>query len=1051
MSRSGLTAKVLPPEPAGLVRERLLKAAATRLVVVVAPAGHGKTTLLGQIAASFDGPVAWYRLDSWDRGADAFATRIAPSVLAALVGADTGPVPPEHLSVEQLAPRLGQVLGPARGLLVLDDVHEVTGTETEDALVRLAGIAPGQLGIVLAGRRAPGLDLLSLRLSPEITVVDADDLRFRSWEVERLFRDVYAAPLHPEDAATLTVRTDGWAAGLAMFHLITASDSPGERRARLSALSKGGSRLVRSYLVREVLEELPGEQREFLRRTSVLGVLTGQLCDDLLERTGSVAVLEELEQRQIFTTAEDDGLRYRYHQVLQDHLELELREQLGAAASRAWYVRAAELLGEAGEVRAAFRALAVAGDWVRVEELLREHGETVVASPLGQLADLLPEDLTEHDPWLLVASARRLVARGALARAEAAYRRAETLAVDPEVAVLCREERRRIAVWGPDADVAQRDWRSVVRSATMTSPTRAREFARSLPGVDGRMALGLVALVAGDPATAAATLGEAVRHPAAGPDVVQLAGLGRAMAAFLDPTAVREQRAPITALEAVVLQAERSGQVAWARLARALSAVDQEDAALALELLTEEAVRDDDQWGAALIRFLDGAARGNQDLLDAAADGFAALQAPVLAHWARCLAAVRAAGESPALEAQSRALGVRGASATVLVWTQHLVARRPLLPGGNGGFAERLEHPDHQGRSDVRGRPEPRDGRGPGQPNARVEGAPAGGGDLSGIPVQGSPDPGPAADTRSAPMGDPDSTGPLDSSSAAAPAGALVAVPAGAALAIAAGAPAALGMPVAAGAPALRLRLLGHFDLEVAGVQVDLSGIRPRVRSALRLLALHAGTPVHRDILVGALWPDVATEAAYRSVQVAVSSLRHLLEPDAARGQTTLLRRMDETYTLVMPAGSVSDLVGFESSLRRAAAARQAGDRAAELAALEQALTGYRGDLLVEEGAAEWVLGDRDRLRLLAADSAERLARVCLAGWSRQVGDLTAYDSVALDGALAACRRSLALDPYRDSAWQLLVEMHELAGDAAAAENVRRRRRRVLSELGLEA
>jgi ATP/maltotriose-dependent transcriptional regulator MalT len=103
-----------------------------------------------------------------------------------------------------------------------------------------------------------------------VHVVDADDLRFRSWEVERLFREIYHQPLPPEDAATLSQRTGGWAAGLAMFHLLTEGRPPAQRRRALADLSRG-SRLVRSYLVREVLGDLPAELREFLRRTSALG------------------------------------------------------------------------------------------------------------------------------------------------------------------------------------------------------------------------------------------------------------------------------------------------------------------------------------------------------------------------------------------------------------------------------------------------------------------------------------------------------------------------------------------------------------------------------------------------------------------------------------------------------------------------------------------------------------------------------------------------------------------------------------------------------------
>ena len=217
-------------------------------------------------------------------------------------------------------------------LLVFDDFHAVAGSAAEHGLARMIALAPPTLRVVLGARRVVGLDVPALRVYGAVHVVDADDLRFRSWEVERLFREVYHQPLPPEDAATLSQRTGGWAAGLAMFHLLTEGRPPAQRRRALADLSRG-SRLVRSYLVREVLGDLPAELREFLRRTSALGMLTGPLCDALLDTTGSQAVLEELEQRRLFTTTPDDGRQFRYHQVLLDHLELELTEHLGPAAT----------------------------------------------------------------------------------------------------------------------------------------------------------------------------------------------------------------------------------------------------------------------------------------------------------------------------------------------------------------------------------------------------------------------------------------------------------------------------------------------------------------------------------------------------------------------------------------------------------------------------------------------------------------------------------------------------------------------------------------------
>ena len=247
--------------------------------------------------------------------------------------------------------------------------------------------------------------------------------------------------------------------------------------------------------------------------------------------------------------------------------------------------------------------------------------------------------------------------------------------------------------------------------------------------------------------------------------------------------------------------------------------------------------------------------------------------------------------------------------------------------------------------------------------------------------------------------------------------------------------------------------------MAVSGTAVDLTPVRPRGRTVLRFLALRAGVPVHRDVLVSALWPDTEPEPAYRSLQVAVSNLRHLLEPDVSRGQSTFLTRLGDTYRLTSPPGSRCDVLEFEGWLTRADQSRRARDVAGEVQALRSALNLYAGELLPEEGMAEWVLPARDRLRLMASDAAERLARVRVGpagggpAGGRQAGSAGTSvepDVPARQEALGAVRRSLALDPYRDSAWRLLVQLHEQAGDVAAAQSARLQRRRVLAELGLD-
>ena len=916
--RLDLAPKFVPPGPSGLLRERLLTVGDRRVGVVLAPAGHGKTTLLGQVAARFDGDVAWYRLDAADRRPDRLAAGVARTLLRPL-GID--PEAEAALSsLEDVAAALDRLdrRGPARRvLLVLDDFHEVAGGEAERDVARFVSHAPAQLHVLLGARRVAGLDLVELRMSGTALVLTDGDLRFRSWEVERLFRDVYRMPLVPEDAAALTRRTEGWAAGLAMFQLLTSGRPAEQRRRAIGDLSRG-TRLVRSYLVREVLGDLPADLRDFLRRTSALGVLTGPLCDALLERSGSQEVLEELKQRRLFTTTDDDGRRFRYHQVLLDHLELELTEDLGTAESRAWYVRAATLLLDAGEITAAFRAYARAEDWGAVEELLHRHGAEVVATPLGAVEGLLPPSLASQDPWLLLASARRLAARGALAEAVATFRHAGDVAEDARVATVCREEARATALWLPNGDPHLRGPAGLVRAATRRNPRHAQTAALTLDGPEGRLAAAVAALLAGDLSRTSSLLDQAGDNPDASPrTVVVVACLRQVLRLLSGPGATGAARGPD--LETLLLGADVAGWPWVARIGRAvLDAVAGETASLTG--LAADADREADVWGSALVRLVAGLGRRDADLLTDAAARLARLDAPVPAQWARSLAAAVEPAADPVrteeTAREARAMGLRDVEAVVAAWA------------------------------------------------------------------------GPRAAPAAAPVAEPDP------------------------------APAAV-----------EVRVLGRFAITVGGRPVDLGGVRPRARSTLRLLAMRAGDVVHRDVLAELLWPDAGPEAALRSLQVAVSSLRTVLH------RPGLLVRDGEGYRLALTAGSRCDLRDVDAAVAAARLARSSGDAAGERAALEEALRRYTGDLLPEEGAAEWVVGERDRLRVTAASAAETLAR-----------RLAGSDPEA---AVDAARRAVELDAYRDGAWRLLAELHEATGDHAAAHAARDGHRKVLEELGV--
>jgi DNA-binding SARP family transcriptional activator len=943
-----LAAKLRAPRAEALPRERLddlLSGLWTRrLALVVAPAGSGKTTLLARFAATAGVPVAWYRPETWDGALDVFLGYLQAALRTAIGG-----LPGQWTTVEEAARAL-QTWPGERVLLVVDDLHALEGTPAEAALERLIDYVPS-LHLLAASRVLPRFNLPRLRVSGSLLEIGGDDLRFRSWEVERLFRDYYQAPLPPTELAMLARRTEGWAAGLQLFHLATRSRPPDERRRVLAGLS-GGSRFVREYLTRNVLEELPPDLRGFLVDTCVLQRLSGPICDAFVGRTDSRVLLGELERRQIFTQALDDDGHYRYHEVLRSHLESILVQEVGEVAVRDRHRRAGAVLEESGALAEALHAHCRAEDWAAVDRLIGHSGEQLLQGSQVWI-DALPAAVLAHDPWLLLAGARRQRADGLWDAALATYQRAEQGLGAPNAAEAARRERQALAAWLQPGTAPAADVLGLLRAATQRDPLGVRARASLAGPGSAELVAGLCALLAGDVREARRLLTGAAASPALAGAAAVCARLGLGAADLI----AGEVRGA-TELGHAVEAAEAQGIGFLTRLGHACRALEPGGADhAATARLTCEHVGDG--WGAALAGLLEGWARAHAEdavelaraaaVLDEAADWFELMDAPVLQAWAsalRALAMARA-GASDAVPAALRA--------------ERLAQSRGVA--GAGLFADAA-----LATADVSRRAEH--------------------------------------------------------------------------LALAASRRAASGIgpgwaTVAAVRPPVAIRLFGGFQLEMDGTVLDLSGLKPRVRALLRLLAVQGGRPLHREVIQVALWPEAAPDAGARNLHVAMSSLRQALEPGVARAGFTLIVRDGDAYRLATGPEVSIDLVAFEEDVVQGRAAASAGRSERALTCFQSALDRYGGELLPEDGAAEWIVGMRESCRSAAAEAAQWLAELRLGR-----GDP--------GGAAQAAASGLRIDRYHDPLWRLLASAREQAGDHVAASRARAEYAQVLAELGLD-
>jgi LuxR family maltose regulon positive regulatory protein len=316
---------------------RLDAASKLRLVVVAAPAGSGKTTLVTQwFRRSRQRRVAaWLTLGAPVQDADALVARLWASLAAASA---------ELVTTTSTAPALLDLLAQRSTdlLVVVDGIEHAQAPpclRLLDAL--LAASAPG-VHWVLAGRCVPALNLPAWRLRDQLEVLDGGDLAFDAAQVQQLGRKLMdAASLTRPQAERLLATTQGWTAGVKLG-LLAAAARPRELDAALADFD-GGHVDLAGYLAREVLHDQPEPLQEFLVSTALVDTMTGELCDALLGRDGSQAQLERLERSQLFVTAQDShGLAFRYHPLFHGFLRGRLaadparQRTLHARASR-WY------------------------------------------------------------------------------------------------------------------------------------------------------------------------------------------------------------------------------------------------------------------------------------------------------------------------------------------------------------------------------------------------------------------------------------------------------------------------------------------------------------------------------------------------------------------------------------------------------------------------------------------------------------------------------------------------------------------------------------------
>jgi LuxR family maltose regulon positive regulatory protein len=497
-----------------LVR-RLLRTGAAPVVALVAPAGYGKSTALAEWAARDERPFH----------------RLAPEEVACAV--------PAIVAEARYGSRV----------FVLDDAHRVAPRALAALLEAASGLPSGTvLAVASRGRlEGPAGRLRAHRLLDEVPVRELVMGRLEA----ALLLDAAGVRVDARQVDRLVERTEGWPVALYLAALSLSEQD--DTQAAVAAFS-GADRTVAEYIECELLAGLDGAQRAFLRRASVLGELSGPLCDAVLQTTGSAALLLALRRHGLPIEAVDrDDTWFRLHPLLGQALRTELARRDGDGGA-ALHGRAADWYERHGDLDDAARHAVACRDVARAGRLLwaiaRRDATAGREGMLGPWLKTFGDRAIAAHPQLALAAATHDLCAGRTVRARRAVEQVRGAAHAAPAALL----RACIGTGG---------------AAQRAADARAgRDACPSLAA----LLLGVTDHLRGDRATARAHLEDAAGRAAGHIPVV--AAVAHAQLALLDADAADWEGAERSAHEADT----------------ALEGVDAPDAARALVLTVAAAV-----------------------------------------------------------------------------------------------------------------------------------------------------------------------------------------------------------------------------------------------------------------------------------------------------------------------------------------------------------------------------------------------------------------------------------------------------------------------------
>ena len=394
-------------------------------MLVSAPAGSGKSTLINGWLEGRSSRAGWLQVDEGDNDPSSFWTYVAAALeesvpnLAESMRSAQG----DGLDAVVRAVVNELVAADSEVILVIDDYHLITNPDVHESVERLISLRPPNLVLVMSTRVDPPFRLGRLRVRDQLTEIRADDLRFDTDEASWLL-DAESTGLRPENVDRLHERTEGWAAGLVLAGLSLRHEDDIDD---FVETFHGDDQLVADYLTDELLDSVDPDQRRRLLEVSILDRLSGSLIDEVCGVDDGAGWLADLaSSNQLVIALDRTGTWYRFHHLLQDLLRAELGRS-SPERSAELHAGAARWHADAGELTTAIEHYLQAGRRVEAADLVADNatkllniGRTyTVTRYIERLGDLVDrhEGLAIVHGWVSFVTGRFAEAERALTTA----------------------------------------------------------------------------------------------------------------------------------------------------------------------------------------------------------------------------------------------------------------------------------------------------------------------------------------------------------------------------------------------------------------------------------------------------------------------------------------------------------------------------------------------------------------------------------------------------------------------------------------------------------